>query len=88
MCHICCVNVLIILVALSYGVVLFAEFTEKDVSDIDDESFCVISSDITSQNCLYLFARADREKEEWYFDNAFATSHMSFYGETMIYHDY
>ncbi|XP_034249230.1 testis-expressed protein 2-like isoform X2 [Thrips palmi] len=40
--------------------------TEKDISDIDDESFCVISSDMTSQNCLYLFARADREKEEWY----------------------
>lgn len=46
--------------------ILFVDIAEKEYSDADDDSFCVISSDMASQSCIYLFARADREKEEWY----------------------
>ncbi|KAK3928515.1 Testis-expressed protein 2 [Frankliniella fusca] len=48
------------------GVKVFKDYLEKDTSDVDDDSFCVISTEMASQNCICLFARADREKEEWY----------------------
>lgn len=44
---------------------LISDFVEKEATDVDEDSFFVINSDMASQNCVYLFARADREKEEW-----------------------
>lgn len=45
---------------------VYKDCSERDASDLEDDSFCVINSDLTAQSCIYLFARADREKEEWY----------------------
>ncbi|XP_021935700.1 testis-expressed protein 2 isoform X4 [Zootermopsis nevadensis] len=43
----------------------------NDTSDIpveesDDETFCHIDKYEVMEDCLYLFARTDREKEDWY----------------------
>lgn len=43
----------------------------NDTSDIpaeesDDETFCHIDKCEVMEDCLYLFARTDREKEDWY----------------------
>jgi hypothetical protein len=42
----------------------------NDASDIpaeesDDETFCHIDTCEVMEECLYLFARTDREKEDW-----------------------
>ena len=46
------------------GVVGNSDLSGAEAEAEDDESFSMINSD--SSNCLCLFARADREKEEWY----------------------
>ena len=43
---------------------------DDDTSDIlaeesDDETFCHIDKCEVMEDCLYLFARTDREKEDW-----------------------
>ncbi|XP_023714562.1 testis-expressed protein 2 isoform X3 [Cryptotermes secundus] len=43
----------------------------NDISDMpadesDDETFCHIDKYEVMEDCLYLFARTDREKEDWY----------------------
>ncbi|XP_026281870.2 testis-expressed protein 2 isoform X1 [Frankliniella occidentalis] len=48
------------------GIKVYKDYSEKDASDVDDDSFCVINTEMASQTSIYLFARADREKEEWY----------------------
>jgi hypothetical protein len=42
----------------------------NDTSDIpaeesDDDTFCHIDKSEVMEDCLYLFARTDREKEDW-----------------------
>jgi hypothetical protein len=42
----------------------------NDISDVpaeesDDETFCHIDKYEVMEDCLYLFARTDREKEDW-----------------------
>ncbi|XP_069685318.1 testis-expressed protein 2 isoform X2 [Periplaneta americana] len=40
--------------------------TDMPVDDSDDETFCHIDKTEVMENCLYFFARTDREKEDWY----------------------